>query len=149
MKCSRIACTRLATWFTEYANPFQIRKLSDLNIIPSYRMPLCVEHKTADSKPFERIELMDCEDVSPLVIKPKDYFPACKHVQKSVDTENRMVLCVACGEALDAITVLAEIARNFSLKNYKLEAVAEADRRAKEKLQRAKERAARNHPSKD
>jgi hypothetical protein len=139
MICSYIGCNRLATWFNEYSTPFHIRTLDEVNVIPTYRMPICHVHKCKDSQPFESLEMRDSDDVFPVVIKPHDY-QACKHIQTEIDEDLRTISCVKCGEKLDPVEVLIQVAKSGRTKNYKVNAIAEANRKAKQKYERQKNR---------
>lgn len=140
MNCSYIGCNRLATWFTEYSGLSHVRTLDEVNVVPSYRMALCHVHKGKDSQPFDSLEMRDSDHIFPVVLKPKGY-AACNHVQSEIDPELRLVKCVKCGEKLDPIEVLIQISKAGALKHYKLNAIAEANRKIKQKYARQKSRA--------
>lgn len=105
------------------------------------KIPFCESHKNAQCRQFEDIEQIDFDEVSPVIIRPHSFiFDECKHKQILVDDVARTAECEKCGKMLDAIGCLMEIAKGIRTIDYKLKAMAEFDRKQKEKAQRQRDR---------
>lgn len=122
LKCSHLHCGRIAAWFDE--------------VRYEVRLPLCNGHKTATSKPYEPIELIDAGELRSVVIMPREWNPPCGHRQVIVDEESQTVRCEACGKSINPVACLMEIAKELRSVDYKINAVAELSRKENEARQR-------------
>lgn len=117
----------MATWFEE--------------VRYNVRLPLCATHKTEKCKQYDAIELIDDEELAPVVVRLKDWLNPCKHLQIELDQEAKTTHCSRCGKTIDPFVVLEEYAKGYRLIDYKINAMAERNRQHREAEERRKIRA--------
>lgn len=140
MKTERLCCVaRCRTIATHFVDTF------------GYWIPICSTHASqpihlggiqTEIKPYTESEIENPPDISAIVIKPKEFWPdnACKHVQVEVDADLRRVTCAKCQELLDPTQVLIEFSKDLRKTDYRMDAVADYERKEAERKTRERDR---------